>query len=204
MDARAERTRSAIYRAFWRLLGETSYDTLGLGVVAHSAEVSRSTVYHHFADKNDLLWWAVDPLVKALAMVTSDKQSTTELSALLSHCLERRCALVSILVSTARDQIRMALTNAILRLHGVCERQVELQLAASSIAEAELEFLDQWLSGMHHLPAHHASRLLHQLAFGASAVIRDTAAERRLPDSIKRMSIATVTSNSASPNCRWA
>lgn len=54
IDKRSERTRNAIETALLRLIERRGYDMVGVNDVCKEAEVSRSTFYHHYANKQDL------------------------------------------------------------------------------------------------------------------------------------------------------
>ena len=54
MDKRSHRTRGAIEAALLRLIEIRGYDRVSVRDICQKAEVSRSTFYAHYADKDDL------------------------------------------------------------------------------------------------------------------------------------------------------
>ncbi|WP_416062225.1 TetR/AcrR family transcriptional regulator [Rhodococcus indonesiensis] len=54
-DRRVRRTRTELHRALIELLTEKGYDRVSVQDILDRADVGRSTFYHHFRDKDDLL-----------------------------------------------------------------------------------------------------------------------------------------------------
>lgn len=54
-DRRVRRTRNELHRALIELLTEKGYDRVSVRDILDRADVGRSTFYHHFRDKDDLL-----------------------------------------------------------------------------------------------------------------------------------------------------
>lgn len=55
--SRSYLTKLGIVKAMNELCKSTSYSDLRIDAIAEAAECSRSSFYHHFADKNDALQW---------------------------------------------------------------------------------------------------------------------------------------------------
>ena len=71
IDARVRRTRDALGDALVNLMQEKPFDSITVQDVLDRANVSRSTFYSHFDDKDDLLMSDADEFFEAMAMALS-------------------------------------------------------------------------------------------------------------------------------------
>src|SRR4026209_397202 len=67
-DARVRRTRDALGDALVALMQEKPFDTITVQDVLDRADVSRSTFYTHYSDKDDLLMSDAEEFFVALSM----------------------------------------------------------------------------------------------------------------------------------------
>lgn len=67
-DARVRRTRDALGDALVALMQEKPFDTITVQDVLDRADVSRSTFYTHYSDKDDLLMSDAEEFFEALSM----------------------------------------------------------------------------------------------------------------------------------------
>ena len=70
-DARVRRTRDALGDALVALMQEKPFDTITVQDVLDRANVSRSTFYSHYSDKDDLLMSDAEEFFERLAMALS-------------------------------------------------------------------------------------------------------------------------------------
>jgi AcrR family transcriptional regulator len=70
-DARVRRTRDALGDALVALMQEKPFDTITVQDVLDRANVSRSTFYMHYSDKDDLLMSDADEFFEAISMALS-------------------------------------------------------------------------------------------------------------------------------------
>jgi AcrR family transcriptional regulator len=70
-DARVRRTREALGAALITLMQEKPFDTITVQDVLDRAQVSRSTFYTHYNDKDDLLMSDAEEFFEALSMALS-------------------------------------------------------------------------------------------------------------------------------------
>ncbi|WP_455136662.1 TetR/AcrR family transcriptional regulator [Thermophilibacter sp.] len=55
----AARMRERLAEAFWEVLADARVDDVSVGAVALTAGVSRGSFYYHFADRDELMRWAL-------------------------------------------------------------------------------------------------------------------------------------------------
>jgi AcrR family transcriptional regulator len=70
-DARVRRTRDALGDALVALMQEKPFDTITVQEVLDRANVSRSTFYSHYSDKDDLLMSDAEEFFEAISMALS-------------------------------------------------------------------------------------------------------------------------------------
>jgi AcrR family transcriptional regulator len=70
-DARVRRTRDALGDALVALMQEKPFDTITVQDVLDRADVSRSTFYTHYSDKDDLLMSDAEEFFEAISMALS-------------------------------------------------------------------------------------------------------------------------------------
>ena len=71
-DARVRRTRDALGDALVALMQEKPFDTITVQDVLDRANVSRSTFYSHYSDKDDLLMSDAEEFFEAISMALSE------------------------------------------------------------------------------------------------------------------------------------
>ncbi|HEX3248041.1 MAG TPA: TetR/AcrR family transcriptional regulator [Pyrinomonadaceae bacterium] len=71
-DARVRRTRDALGDALVALMQEKPFDTITVQDVLDRANISRSTFYMHYSDKDDLLMSDAEEFFEAISMALSE------------------------------------------------------------------------------------------------------------------------------------
>lgn len=153
-DRRVERTRSALDRAFGRLLLARGYAALTVREVIEGAGVGRSTFYEHFESKEDLLRQSVRPLLGALAAVVDDGAPAAGLEPVVAHFQENRRVVRAMLDGPAQAVLTRLLAELIEeRLAASRSRDhappIAPRLIAAQLAGAQLALLDAWLASPH-------------------------------------------------------
>jgi AcrR family transcriptional regulator len=77
-DARVRRTRDALGDALVALMQEKPFDTITVQDVLDRADVSRSTFYTHYSDKDDLLMSDADEFFEAISMALSAHEDKSD------------------------------------------------------------------------------------------------------------------------------
>lgn len=178
LDRRQQRTRHALLRAFRDLILQRRYDDFGVADVAARAQVSRSTLYQHFAGKDALLAASIAVPFAGLAATLGEEDNSRELVTLLDHFWSNR-ALARVLFSGAArhktvavliDQIERNLKSA-----GYGRRAcliLPIRLAAVQLAECLLSPVAAWLAGESRCTADALAHGLRQAGRGALASLR--------------------------------
>jgi AcrR family transcriptional regulator len=187
-DRRIRRTRDSLREALVALIREKPYDDIVVKEILARANVSRSTFYTHFRDKNELLLSGIHHVLRS---APRDGQRTrTEWSErilwfslpIFEHIARHRQAAVATMDPEGRRALHEHLQQAIPPL---IENEVgrsrrgssdhtPLELLASWIAATFVLVLDWWVESDPLLPARDADRVFR-------ALVRPALAEMRRP-----------------------
>lgn len=152
-NARANRTRTALHRAFASLIEGNRYENLEVAHIATRAGVSRSTFYAHYSSKDALLAASIAGPFEVLADTITSDFAERKLTALLEHFWENRALARGILVGPARRKTIEVLIRLIgdkLKSAGLHRRGaliLPLRLAEIQLAEILLAPITAWLLG---------------------------------------------------------
>ncbi len=136
---RSESTRASLTAAARELFAERGYDAVPTDEIVQTAGVTRGALYHHFADKRDLLRAVVEQL---------EEEMTTEVAAAPAEAADAGsrafAALGRFLELCQRDEIvRISLTDAPAVLGWAAWREIEsrhgLTLISASLTAAAAE-----------------------------------------------------------------
>lgn len=82
------KARAALLAAFRRLLMTRPYDEIHVPDIVQEADVSRSTFYGHFRNRNDILRASMAGVISTLSMAGFDDPDVQQLVGTLNHFRE--------------------------------------------------------------------------------------------------------------------
>lgn len=177
-DARASRTREALFRAFFGLVLQQRYDAIRLGDILARAGVARSTFYAHFPDKDALLVESLRHPFAVLADLIVSPETPPRLAAVLQHFADNRQLALALLQSAKRRHAERALVGLVEQRwkssglsHGCV---LAPALASHQIAQAILAPLQIWLQSPAGVDADTLAHGLHRSIRGLVAGLEDT------------------------------
>jgi AcrR family transcriptional regulator len=153
IDRRQEKTRVALLNAFRDLILQRRFDEIGVADIAARAQVSRSTLYAHFAGKSGLLAASIAAPFARLAETLGEEDNTGELLPLLEHFWGNRALARVLFFGPARRKTLAVLVDQIernLQSSGYSRRGrliLPLRLAAVQLAETLFAPIAAWLVG---------------------------------------------------------
>ena len=137
-------------RAFNSLLLAKGYAAVLPAEVAETAGVARSTLYEHFAGKEDMLRHSLSPILGPLAECVDSVEVPGRLEFVLEHIRSSRGMARALLSGRARIIAHRALAELIeVRLARVpaFRSAVPNTLGAAYLASGILGLIDEWLCG---------------------------------------------------------
>lgn len=152
-DKRIERTRQALFGAFFELVTKGRYDELKVDDIVRRAGVGRSTFYEHFKSKDQILAESLKGPFGLLADAIRPRDNTPQLVAVLEHFWDNRVLAQGILVGPIRSKTVGVLVQLIeerFKLDRVGSPNpliIPPHLAAVQLAESLLAPVTAWLSG---------------------------------------------------------
>ncbi len=152
-DKRVERTREALFEAFFKLVLSMPYDELKVEDILRLSGVGRSTFYEHFTGKDDILATSVRRPFAALADAIREPDNTADLERVLEHFWENRVVAPTMFRGPAREVCVTALQGLIEerfkqdRVGSPNPLLLPPALAALQIAEALLAPITSWVVG---------------------------------------------------------
>jgi AcrR family transcriptional regulator len=140
-DRRVTRTRKLLREALVSLVLERGWDSVTLKDVCERADVGRSTLYLHFADKEDLLFSGFANLERALEDVRAKAPGQFAFAeALIAH-VHDNLALFRALVT------KRAGRHVTTHLRGLATRLVRRELQELGVGTTPLPALSSFISG---------------------------------------------------------
>jgi AcrR family transcriptional regulator len=136
--------------AFNRLVLDRGYDGITPAIVAEAAGVARSTLYEHFAGKEDILRQSLLPILEPLAACVCSPVVPPRLEFTLEHIRESRRMARELLGGRARTLATRTLAQLIgsqLPKPPRGRKGMPQALKAAYLASGILCVIDEWLSG---------------------------------------------------------
>ena len=171
LDPRAKKTRAALMRAFNSLVLSRGYDAVMPADVAEAAGVARSTLYEHFAGKEEMLRHSLLPILEPLAACAGSPDLPPRLEFTLEHIRGSRKMARELLSGRARTVASRTLAALIeVRLTEGREGGMAMPrpLRAAYLASGTLGLLDEWLSGREACPVPVLARALQASTYAAA------------------------------------
>ncbi len=149
-DRRAQRTKHALVSAFVSLFFEAPYDRITVGAIARRAEVSRSTFYEHYVDKEDLLSASLRTPLTGLAASVDEGGDARLVRRALEHFWQNRAQARRLLAGGSRRAIARVLAGMVEERLASAAPRVSARtrrVVAVAVAEAQLGTIAAWLRG---------------------------------------------------------
>lgn len=200
LDRRIQRTRALLHEALGSLIREKAYDRITIAEVLDRAQVSRSTFYLHFRDKDDLLASGMRALLLTALSVqgTVDADLAERIAAfslpLLTHIdRHRRSAKIKLGErgrAVLHEHLRLTLSDWIVQaMHnepqhrGQARAPVDTELLARHIASTFVLILHWWLDHGGPASPQDADKLFRALVMPVLQSLRQRALEGRIQES---------------------
>jgi len=177
-DRRVERTRQALFGAFFEIVLSRPYDEITVDEIIARAGIGRSTFYEHFKGKDEILAESVRHPFTILADAMRAQDNTADLVALLDHFWENRAIAPTMFKGTARTVITGELVELIEerfkqdRVGSPNPLIVPPHLAATQIAESLLAPITAWVLAEVECTKPALARALRQTATATLAALR--------------------------------
>jgi AcrR family transcriptional regulator len=177
-DRRVRRTREAINTAFSSLMFTREFDAIRIEDILATADVARSTFYHHYRGKDDVLcavmgFHILDPLSRA----GLEAEPAPELLLLARHVWENRRLARSIFWGSTRTAIVRNLAGKIEQvLNTASTSGLPHAYIASTVAHWQIASLEEWLLGRHRFNADEWARALCRGTRSLTSALTGTAA----------------------------
>lgn len=168
-DLRVQKTKAALFRAFYELLAEKSYESITINELCERAMVRRATFYKHYRDKQDFLLGLVSRFREQFrAMIKADGESITlaeYFTKYISNTVDRIVTYPEIIKNILASQMRDPFINVVLRSNfkDAIDRineaaalgvriSVSTEVAASMIVGGSSILLIQWFENGMQIP----------------------------------------------------
>jgi len=180
-DARVRRTRRVLHESLGSLIHERPYKDISVQEILERADVSRSTFYTHFEDKDALLVTSIaeicDVAAESVRRLPVAQRALGLSGPIFEHIAKRGRSLASSLNASAcwavhdllRDVIERRVLNELRALDALSSRpaygpRISTELRARHIAVTFITVLEWWLSSGSRLDAQEINAVFLRLA----------------------------------------
>ena len=120
-DLRVQKTKAALFHAFYELLSEKSYEAITINELCERATVRRATFYKHYRDKQDFLICIVTRFRERFNDIIRGKDDVVSLGDYFAKYLETVLDKISTHPEIARNiltsQMRDPFINVVIQLN---------------------------------------------------------------------------------------
>lgn len=162
-------------RAFNTLVLGRGFDAVMPADVAEAAGVARSTLYEHFAGKEEMLGHSLLPILNPLAACVGSREVPPSLVFTLEHIRSSRRMARELLGGRARTVAARTLGQLIEAQLPARRNGMPRPLKAAYLASGILGLIDEWLSGREACPAAVLASALQASAHAAAIAWNDEA-----------------------------
>ena len=142
----------ALVESFRQLVVTRPYDKIHIADIIAAADVSRSTFYEHFHNKEELLRECLEGLISPLACVGfKDEINITQVTSLMEHFRDAKEVALALLNSEVSHLVVGMLSEEIESKLARSEKVIAIpqSLVAAQIAESTLGLIRAWLNTGH-------------------------------------------------------
>lgn len=173
IDARSQRSRSALMQAFFQLVVTHPYHAISVAQVIERAGLARSTFYEHFAGKDELLAASLCGPMGLLADVIVDVDRIAGVERILDHFWSNRALALGILRGAVGRRANHVLVDLVeQRLRSFEPLRVPPKLAAVQLAGLLLAGVGAWLDGASGVSAGDLARSLSDAGIAARRALQ--------------------------------
>ena len=168
-DLRVQKTKAALFHAFYELLAEKSYESITINELCEKALVRRATFYKHYRDKQDFLIGLINRFRENFRVMISEEGECVSLanyfskyiSSTIKHIVSHPAIVKNILTSQMRDPfinvvIQLNFKDAVEQINREVavgrSPSVSTEVAASMIVGGSSLLVVQWFENGMQIP----------------------------------------------------
>lgn len=146
-DARIQRTKASLRKAFFELILSKPYADISVHEIIFIANVGRSTFYQHYKSKDDLLLKSLEGPMEMLALAAKKKERNEDVERILQHFWENRSLTRHVLSGDSRKVAVNGLTIALINQAERYPFNISKNIFFEGMADMLITVIVLWLSG---------------------------------------------------------